>query len=741
MRTFEQVLRWIVIVGAYLLPFVVFYVAGSLFFPFITGKNFYFRIVVEIMAASWLSLAIILPQYRPRKNWALAAFAAFVLIMAIADAQGANPFKSFWSNFERMDGWVTLAHLLIYLTVVVSVLNTEKLWRRLFQLSLILSVIIGFKGVSQLLGWSAIGQGGTTGLEARLDATFGNAIYLAVYDLFHVFIAALLWAQEWHERRPGKRTWISICYGFVILFDTFILLFTGTRGTTLGLIGGGMLAGVIYVSRAENTRGIRNYVFGALAVLVVISGTLYAARDTSFVNNIGFLTRLAHISVNDPTVQSRFLNVGMAWKGVQERPLLGWGQENYAIVFDKYYDPRMYNAEPWFDRVHNSFFDWFVAGGILGIASYLAIFGALLWYLWTSRGFKLYESVILIGLFVGYFFHNLFVFDNVSSYILFATMLGYVIWRESEARKTDRVVQKQFIPTPGLGFSAAGAFILIGALGWWTNVPAIDQNHVLIQALMDGGRGNYDKALTDFQTAANINALGTQEVREQLAQAAAQVSGSNLSADLKQKYIQTAVAEMNKQEQMSPLDARFPLFLGLIYQSSGDTADAQKAFDLAHKLSPTKQTILYEMGQNALSRGDIQSAIDAFKQAYELETDNIEARLYYAALLIRAGQDTLADQLLAPVIPTGQAADSRIDAAYAARGEYNKIVAIWEARVLARPDDSSAYFTLSAAYYAAGDKAKAIQTLQDVSQKIPSASDQAQQYITQIQNGTIAKPQ
>jgi tetratricopeptide (TPR) repeat protein len=207
-------------------------------------------------------------------------------------------------------------------------------------------------------------------------------------------------------------------------------------------------------------------------------------------------------------------------------------------------------------------------------------------------------------------------------------MLGYVIWRESEARKTERVVQKQFIPTPGLGFSAAGAFILIGALGWWTNVPAIDQNHILIQALMDGGQGNYDKALTDFQTAANINALGTQEVREQLAQAAAQVSGSNLSADLKQKYIQTAVAEMNKQEQMSPLDARFPLFLGLIYQSSGDTTDAQKAFDLAHKLSPTKQTILYEMGQNALSRGDIQSAVDDFKQAYELETDNIEARLY-----------------------------------------------------------------------------------------------------------------
>src|SRR4051812_30615147 len=80
MRTLEQVLRWIVIIGAYLLPFVVFYVASNMFFPFITGKNFYFRIVVEIMAAAWLALALILPQYRPRRSLILAAFASFIFI-------------------------------------------------------------------------------------------------------------------------------------------------------------------------------------------------------------------------------------------------------------------------------------------------------------------------------------------------------------------------------------------------------------------------------------------------------------------------------------------------------------------------------------------------------------------------------------------------------------------------------------------------------------------------------------
>ncbi len=740
MKTLEQALRWTAIVGAFLLPFLVFYVASSMFFPFITGKNFYFRIVAEVMAAAWLGLAIILPQYRPRRNWILGCFAIFVLIMALADALGANPFKSFWSNFERMDGWVTLIHVFIYLTVVASVLNTENLWRRLFQLTLAVSVVVGLKGVSQIFGWSAIGQGGVTGLGARIDSTFGNAIYLAVYDLFNVFFAALLWAQEWHERRPGKRMWVSVMYGFVIVFDTIVLLFTGTRGATLGLVGGAVLAAVIYVLRSENAKKLRWYVLGILAALVIVAGGLHAARETAFVNSVGFLSRLAHISLNDPTFQTRFMNIGMAWKGIQERPILGWGQENYALVFDKFYDPGMYNAEPWFDRVHDSIFDWWIAGGTLGILAYLSIFAATLWYLWRSKGLKLYESVILFGLIAGYFFQNLTVFDNITSWILFATVLGYIIWRENEARNTKPVIPGEFMPKSMLTFAAGASFILIGGIGWWANVPAITQNHMLIKALMDAGQGHQDVALTDFQDAANIGALGTQEVREQLAQAAAQVVSSGFPNELKTKYFKAAVDEMTKQFATSPLDARFPLFLGLIFQSAGDYADAQKSFDRAHELSPTKQSILYQMGQNALARGDMASALSDFKQALELDTNNAEARMYYASLLIRNNKDAEADQVLAPIIPTGQAADSRVTAAYGARGLYNKIATLWEAKVKAQPEVAQNWFTLAATYYAAGNKAKAVETLQEIAKRDPSVADQAQSYITQVQNGTAPKP-
>src|SRR3989338_7504632 len=40
----------------------------DLLFPFITGKNFAFRIIIEIIFASWILLALLEPKYRPKKT-------------------------------------------------------------------------------------------------------------------------------------------------------------------------------------------------------------------------------------------------------------------------------------------------------------------------------------------------------------------------------------------------------------------------------------------------------------------------------------------------------------------------------------------------------------------------------------------------------------------------------------------------------------------------------------------------
>ncbi len=775
----EKVLRRTIIAGLFAFPFICLIVADQLFFPYITGKNFAFRIIVELITALWLSLALVSPAYRPKRSWILGAFSLFVLIIAIADAQGVNPFKSFWSNYERMDGWVTLIHLLLLLVVASSVMRAEQLWRRFWLVTLVVSAFVSLYGFLQIAGDLSLGQGGSAGLMARIDATFGNSIYLAIYMLFNIFIAAWLWVVEGRDGWDTTERWLApiaivaslivvalslapatvfgallfslvlvagvwalmlaerkYFFALVIAFDTIALFFTGTRGTMLGLIGGALLALIIYSFTPSASKRMRRWSVGSIVAVLVLGGGLWFARDTSFVHSVGFLDRLASISTTDTTIASRFTNMSIAWRGVQERPILGWGQENYAIVFDKYYDPRMYADEPWFDRVHDIVFDWWIAGGTLGLLSYLAIFAAALLALWRkASGFTDAEKSVLTGLLAGYFAHNLTVFDNITSYILFAFVLAYIVYRATAATEARPLCERRFLPSSALPLTAVVGVVLFAGAAWYVNGNALLANLTLISAL--SSQGNPSQNLALFERSIAYRTFGMQEAREQLSQMASQIASvSGVDASTKQQFFQTAVSEMQRQETMSPLDARFPLFLGIVQDAYGDYADGLASLQKAHELSPDKQSILFQIGITQQALGNSALALASFKQAYELAPAYIDARLMYAAQAIAMGNDALADQLLAPVIPTGQAADARIAAAYASRGEYGKIATIWKAHVQADPTDIQGYFTLAAAYVGAKDPTDAIAALQAVEAVSPSVKTQADSLIQQIQNGT-----
>lgn len=735
MAALEKTLRGIVLAGAFALPFVVFYVASSLFFPYITGKNLAFRIIVEIMGGAWLALALVYSKYRPARSWLLGLFALFVLVIAVADAQGAYPLKSFWSNFERMDGWITLAHLLVYLVVLVSVVNSEGLWRRLWKTSIDASLALSVYGLLQLGGVLAFGQATGAGLLGRVDATLGNPIYLAVYMLFHIFMAALLWIEEKRERGRRMPLPLSVFYGSAIVLDTVALFFTGTRGAMIGFLGGVLTALLLYAVLSSG-RSARMWAAGAFLALAIFGGALWAGRESAMVKEVGFLDRLASISLNDATVKARFINWSIAWQGVKERPILGWGQENYAIVFDKYYDPRMYAQEPWFDRVHNIIFDWWVAGGTLGLLSYLSIFGAALWAIWRSRGetmpFTPAEKSILTGLLIGYFCHNFFVFDNVTSYILFVMLLGYIVWRSHGA--SSPLLKHVPLREHTLPIVAALAALLVWGSAWYLNAGALAQNRTLLAAL--GQRpGGIMENLDLFKQSIAYGSYGTQEAREQLIQAASRLAGTSVDLQTKQSFFETAAKEMSLQAQVSPLDARFPLFLGILFDSYGDHANAAASLARAHELSPRKQAILYQMAMNAEVAGDASGALTLLKQAFELETSNNDARALYAAALIRAGNDTLADKVLQPVIASGGAANQQVLAAYMTKKRYDKVIAIWNPYVVANPADQQGYLTLAAAYYGAGDSARAIATLEALKTAVPSVAADVDVLIGQVRSG------
>jgi hypothetical protein len=162
----NKIIPNILIGGIGLLLLTPLIVTESLFFPFITGKAFYFRLISELLIALWLFLLVLDKSYRPHWRPLVWAMSGFMAVLVLATLFGINPVRSLWSNFERMEGLVTYLHLFGLFLVASSVLKSERAWQWLFRTSVAVSVIVALRGLCQLAGSCAISQGGV-----RLDAS------------------------------------------------------------------------------------------------------------------------------------------------------------------------------------------------------------------------------------------------------------------------------------------------------------------------------------------------------------------------------------------------------------------------------------------------------------------------------------------------------------------------------------------------------------------------------------------
>ncbi len=738
----DKVLRASILTGIFFLPFLCLIVANHFFFPFITGKNFFFRIIVELVFGLWIILALRDHRFIPKYSRLFQAFAVFLGLIFISDLLSPNVFKSFWSNYERMEGFITLAHLFA-LFVVLSSVMTKKLWQWLFRISIGVSLILFVYGLFQLAGKWPIHQGST-----RIDTTIGNSSYLGGYMIFHIFLALYLlfgYVREHYGTREWNLFW-PIAYGFAVIADTFILFETATRGAEIGLVAGLICVGAGFAFFEKESKILHRAGAGILIAIALLGGLFVVGRNSDFVTKSESLSRLGSFAdqlltfdkkaICQGELKSRCLLWPMAFEGVKEKPLLGWGQESFNYVFNKYYDPRMYSQEQWFDRTHNVFFDWLIAGGILGLLSYLSLFGFSFYYLSRKDSpFSLMERSLITGLFVAYFFHNLTVFDNITSYILFVFVLawinssvGQVSQKFSKKLETLDAGTRDRIIIPVV--SVATLFIVYAL-----NVPSMLSATELISAL-SGQQGGPAVNLAHYKKAFSYGGLGDSEIREQLVQVTSQsATVANIDPKVKADFFDFTRAQMQLQLEKTPNDARYFLFAGSFLASFGDLDNAIKYLQKAHELSPKKQTILFSLGSAYLGKRDYVNAIATMKQAFELDSSFQEARRIYALSLIYGKQLATATEILKPLPTESVLADQRLTIAYYSSGYFDKALESVNFFLKKDPNNAQYYFSRAAIFVGLGRRSQAIADLQKVIEINPAVKDQANSYIEQIRAG------
>ncbi|MCH8103261.1 MAG: O-antigen ligase family protein [Chloroflexi bacterium] len=462
----DLALLWGIRAGLLVLLATPLIVTPSTIFPFIVGKALFARTVIEIVLALWLILLIRRPEYRPVASTLAVLFGLFLLGALISGLFGVSPQRSLWSNYERMTGVFDLAHWFAALMIMMTVVKGALQWRIYLSALLGMTIIIGFLGILEAnqATWSLFTW--LRGLPVtRLEISLGNATYVGAFGMVTTLIAFGLFADLfWRPKSPAepaaqeprrgsrRRRRAALAYGaqpdlsitrlaLAALYlgaaaaGAFMMFGSGSRGAFFGFGLGLGLAGVAYAIWGTE-RWIRLTSRAGIVLLIVLIVLFLSLRGSALEGLSGIapiFDRTVGESLpgreRDRSATSRKIGTQAAVEAFADRPIVGWGYENFATVWNRNVDSGDFTGPfPEFDLAHNKPAEILATTGILGFLPYA---GFWLWVLWVGiRKVRAKTETQMIDLFVtagilAFLGHLLFLFDTTSTFLLLIIMMAF----------------------------------------------------------------------------------------------------------------------------------------------------------------------------------------------------------------------------------------------------------------------------------------------------------------------------
>ena len=465
-----QILLWAVRAGVLLVLLTPLIVSTGAYFPFVVGKAIYSRSIIEVTFVLWLILILYDPKYRLGRSWVVAALGLWLLVSILAGLTGVSPMRSMWSTYERMQGIFDLAHWFCFVIVAASVFRTFASWRVLFSVNLAIGTVVAVLGIGQHFDWINFQWIGDSN---RVESTIGNATYIGAYAAVNVLIGVGLIVQSFshqarerargqglsraarRRRRSGSQTFrlndyleLRAFWMLAAFANLMTLWLTATRGAVVGL-GAALFVFAIWYSGWGSMKVARwvgyAILVGAVAALVM----LLAARTTSaldpIVESSYMLKRLSTMSFDDSSINRRIMSTEAGLRSYMDRPLLGWGPENFLIAWGRHYDFESGTREI-FDQAHSKPIEELTTKGAVGLISYLLIWCAMALVVFRSFRAEVGYQQLFVAIFgvtlVAYFVQNLFLFDTPTTVMLFCVLAAFTVAEEHRLnadRKDARV--------------------------------------------------------------------------------------------------------------------------------------------------------------------------------------------------------------------------------------------------------------------------------------------------------------
>ena len=615
MHRFLHKLTLVLIGASFFVPLVL--ASESFIFPFIVPKVLLFRSLTLVMVGVFVLLLYSdAARYQLRATPLSLAVVLWLMSFVISTFVGVDWYHSFWDNHERMLGLFTFFHYFLYYLVVTTVVTDWAEWQWLFRVFLfagsLVMLIAGYQAYANHTAF--LNQS-----HPREAATLGNPIYVGGYGLFLAFMA---WLMVKTER---SRWWQALAAAEGIL-GTAGIFWSGTRGSFVGWAAGIGVLGLWYLCTLKNSRRARLAIAGVLAAGAATLGILFLLRENPRVQQLPAIGSLVGIKLGSGTASTRLMAWSIGIEAWRERPIFGWGPNNFLYAFNQYYRPQFLEhgwGETWFDNSHNILVNTLATYGLIGLLVYLGLFAAvitLVWRAYQAGTVPVDVAGVVIAFAAAHLIQNVFVFENPTSYLYFFFWLAFVNQRLFPRSAVDGALDRGKRVSP---FVIGAVSLAVIMAVYATDINPARANRATLSTLKHLYSG--EDPVGSYRAAAAIPSPHIDDIRNDFARTVFTVLPNYVSAgraDQAKQLLFLANDELQKNRSLHPRDIRVHIQQAQLAQQATTLLHDQSlllsteaTLTEALSYSPRRQMLYYLLGSVKLMIGKGDEGLAMFRRS------------------------------------------------------------------------------------------------------------------------------
>jgi len=329
--------------------------------------------VFQIITLLMLLAALLPPASALRSGdmprWPYLLYAGAVLLATIFSVDVR---RSLWTARTTADGALALLSGVVFCWLLGQALTTRPQVMRLLRALVIGSVPVTVYGLLQAAGLDPLVW--ISDSVSPVLSTVGRSNYLAAYLAMVIPFTLALW-QSGHEGQPAHR------FGLLFALQLVCLLLTLARAAWLGLLVGGLAAGVVFLRRQPGVRAgwprWRWRLFGGLTAGLVGVALLVAMSASALVKPSAYGMRPpVYAQLRADSAAARLIFWRASLRLLDGRWLLGYGPGTFGAVVAAAPPPELTAAGPaaaLLDDPHNLLLDRLLQTGVVGVAAFLAL--------------------------------------------------------------------------------------------------------------------------------------------------------------------------------------------------------------------------------------------------------------------------------------------------------------------------------------------------------------------------------